>query len=179
MNRKRKERALTELEGAALGVVIRDGPVTSYAVKEVFRGSPSEFWSGSAGSIYPLMRRLEERELVASERGSTGRRKHRVYRSTSEGRRRFRHWLTDTERAAAMGFDPLRTRLVFFDRLSPRDRERFRVSFEDALESLPAPNPGTSRSLETLHRIWNRARSDALARVLEDMEHSVPSPTMR
>ena len=78
MSRIRKDRALTELEGAALGVVVRDGPCTSYVVKEMFRGSPSEFWSGSAGSIYPLMRRLEERGLVASKRGSTGRRGHKV-----------------------------------------------------------------------------------------------------
>lgn len=41
---------LTEREGAALGVVLRDGPVTSYAIKELFRKSPSEFWSGSAGA---------------------------------------------------------------------------------------------------------------------------------
>jgi DNA-binding PadR family transcriptional regulator len=172
MTGKRKRRALTELEGAALGVVIRDEPVTSYAVKELFRGSPSEFWSGSAGSIYPLMGRLEGRGLVASERTSTGRRGRTVYRSTQEGRREFRRWLTDAERAATMGFDPLRTRLVFFNRLSPRDRARFRASFESAVESLPPPPPGTSMSLESLHRIWNRARSQAFAQVLEELEHA-------
>jgi DNA-binding PadR family transcriptional regulator len=176
MGRKGKHRALTELEGATLGVVIRDGPVTSYAVKELFRGSPSEFWSGSAGSIYPLMHRLEECELVASERGSTGLRRRRVYRSTPAGRRAFRTWLTDAERAAAMGFDPLRTRLVFFDRLSPRDRARFRDSFEAALELLPPPLPGTSASLESLHRIWNRARSAAFTQFLEELDKTAGNP---
>ena len=166
MSRKRKDRALTELEGAALGVVVRDGPCTSYAVKEMFRGSPSEFWSGSAGSIYPLMRRLEGRGLVASELGSTGRRGHKVYRATAAGRRAFRHWLTDAARAAGMGFDPLRTRLVFFDQLSPQDRAGFRASLEDALASLPPPPSGTAASLESLHRIWNRARRRALKQIL-------------
>jgi len=173
MTRKRKERALTELEGAALGVVIRDGPVTAYAVKELFRGSPSEFWSGSAGSIYPLMRRLEQRGLVTSERAETGQSRRKMYRSAPEGRRAFRRWLTDAERAAAMGFDPLRTRLVFFDRLSARDRERFRDSFEAALEDLPPPLPGDSVSLEALHRIWNLARSRAFDQFLDELD----SPT--
>ena len=168
MSRIRKDRALTELEGAALGVVVRDGPCTSYVVKEMFRGSPSEFWSGSAGSIYPLMRRLEERGLVASKRGSTGRRGHKVYRSTAEGRRVFRRWLTDAERAAGMGFDPLRTRLVFFNQLSPQDRASFQTRFEDALGSLPPPPSGTATSLEALHRIWNRARRKALEQILAE-----------
>lgn len=170
MSRERNVRTLTELEGAALGVVIRDGPVTAYAVKELFRGSPSEFWSGSAGSIYPLMRRLEERGIVAAEHGSSGRRRHRVYLATPEGRRVFRRWLTDAERAAAMGFDPLRTRLVFFDRLTRREREEFRVAFEDALGSLPPPPSGSSADLESLHRIWNRARRKAFSLFLDELE---------
>ena len=55
---------LTDLEQAALGVVWRDGPCTPYQVRKQFLDSPTPSWSGSAGTIYPLMRRLEDMGLV-------------------------------------------------------------------------------------------------------------------
>jgi DNA-binding PadR family transcriptional regulator len=159
-------RTLTELEGAVLGAVVRDGPCTSYAVKEMFRASPSEFWSGSAGSIYPLMKRLEQRGLVASEKGSTGRRGHRTYRATPKGRRAFARWMTDAERAAAMGIDPLRTRLVFLGQLSARDRTEFCAGVEAALDELPPPAPRDDAHLQRLHRIWSAARRRAFEKAI-------------
>lgn len=170
MSEEGKERALTELEGAALGVVLRDGPCTSYAVKELFRASPSDFWSGSAGAIYPLMQRLEKRGLVASVPGSTGRRGRKDYRITAAGRRAFRRWLTDAERAAGMGFDPLRTRLVFFDQLTPQARATFHDAVVDAMEALPPPPSVTAPGLESLHQSWNRARLDAFRQILAALD---------
>lgn len=170
MSRTRQDRALTELEGAALASVVRDGPCTSYAVKERFRTSPSEFWSGSAGSIYPLMRRLEAWGLVAAKRGATGGRGHRLYRATPAGRRAFRRWLTDAARAAGMGFDPLRTRMMFLDRLSPAARARFRDDVAAALERIPAPQPKTVPALRALHRDWNRARRAAFEKILARLD---------
>jgi DNA-binding PadR family transcriptional regulator len=163
-------RALTELEGAALGAVARDGPCTSYAVKELFRASPSEFWSGSAGSIYPLMKRLEQRGLVASESGSTGRRGHRTYRATARGRRAFARWMTDAERTAAMGFDPLRTRLVFVGQLSARVRTEFCAAVGAALGEVPAPSPTDDLHLQRLHRIWSTARRRAFEKVIAALD---------
>jgi DNA-binding PadR family transcriptional regulator len=170
MTETRNKRTLTELEGAALGTVIRDGPCTSYAVKELFRASPSEFWSGSAGAIYPLMKRLEQRGLVASERGSTGRRGHRTYRATPKGRRAFARWMTDAERAAAMGFDPLRTRLVFVDRLSARARAEFCAAVGAALDEVPAPSPSDDMHFQRLHRIWSAARRRAFEKVIAGLK---------
>ena len=164
------DRALTELEGAALGAVVRDGPCTSYAVKELFRASPSEFWSGSAGSIYPLMKRLEQRELVASESGSTGRRGHRTYRATPKGRRAFVRWMTDAERSIAMGFDPLRTRLVFVGQLSARARGQFCAEVAAALDEAPAPSPADDLHLQRLHRIWSTARRRAFEKIIAGLE---------
>jgi DNA-binding PadR family transcriptional regulator len=163
------KRALTELEGAVLGAVVRDGPCTSYAVKELFRASPSDFWSGSAGSIYPLMKRLEQQGLVASKRGSTGRRGHRTYRATPKGRRAFARWMTDAERTAAMGYDPLRTRLVFVGQLSQRTRAEFRAAVAAALTRVPAPLPGDDVQLQRLHRIWSAARRQALEAVISGL----------
>jgi DNA-binding PadR family transcriptional regulator len=164
------DRSLTELEGATLGAVVRDGPCTSYGVKELFRASPSEFWSGSAGSIYPLMKRLEQRGLVTSESGSTGRRGHHTYRATAKGRRAFMRWLTDAERAAAMGFDPLRTRLVFLGQIPARARDEFFDKVGAALDRVPAPSPGDDAHLQRLHRAWSTARRRAFEKVIAAME---------
>jgi len=163
-------RRLTELEGAALGVVVRDGPCTSYAVKELFRASPSELWSGSAGSIYPLMKRLEQGGLVVSRKAATGRRGHRTYRATARGRRAFARWMNDAERSAAMGFDPLRTRLVFLGQLSEQAREDFCAAVRAALENVPTPAPPDDATLQTLHRIWCAARRQAFERVVAALD---------
>jgi DNA-binding PadR family transcriptional regulator len=49
---------LTDLEGAVLADVATRGTATSYAVAQTFSQSPSEYWSGSAGAVYPLVKRL-------------------------------------------------------------------------------------------------------------------------
>jgi DNA-binding PadR family transcriptional regulator len=170
MGHASNKRTLTELEGAVLGAVVRDGPCTSYAVTELFRVSPSEFWSGSAGSIYPLMKRLEERGFVVSESGSTGRRSHRTYRATTKGRRAFVGWMTDAERSAAMGFDPLRTRLVFVRQLSARARAEFCAGVRAALDEVEAPSPRDDRDLQRLHRSWSTARRRAFEKVTSGLE---------
>ncbi|HZE88705.1 MAG TPA: PadR family transcriptional regulator, partial [Verrucomicrobiae bacterium] len=71
----RARKGLSELEGATLGVVWSEQPCTPYAIRRVFQTSPSPFWSGSAGAIYPLVERLETRGLVRAEATMTGRRR--------------------------------------------------------------------------------------------------------
>jgi DNA-binding PadR family transcriptional regulator len=114
---------LTDLEGAALAEFAKRGPTTSYAVTRTFRESPSEFWSGSAGAVYPMVRRLEKRGLLQSESAEQGRRERKDYSITPLGRAALEHWLLDGERAAGLGFDPLRTRLIYLDLVSPAQRD--------------------------------------------------------
>jgi DNA-binding PadR family transcriptional regulator len=52
------------LEGCVLGILWERGPCTAYAARKVLRESPSPYWSGSAGAVYPLLARLEGRRLV-------------------------------------------------------------------------------------------------------------------
>ena len=58
-------RTTSELEGAVLGVIWQEGPCTAYTIRKQFVASPSPQWSGSAGAIYPLVRRLEKKRLLA------------------------------------------------------------------------------------------------------------------
>ena len=127
---------LTDLEQAALGVVWRDGPCTPYQVRKQFLESPTPSWSGSAGTIYPLVRRLERLGLLASRDAERDRRGTRLYRVTAAGRRALKRWLAPPLPAAAIGpgVDPVRTRLLFLGLLSPSERREFLDVVERQLE---------------------------------------------
>jgi DNA-binding PadR family transcriptional regulator len=99
---------LSDLAGAALAEIASRGGATSYAVANAFAASPSEFWSGSAGSFYPLIKRLAAQGLLEARAGATGKRRHVEYHITAAGRSALDGWLLDARRAAGMGFDPLR-----------------------------------------------------------------------
>lgn len=118
---------LSELEGCVLGVVGAGGPLTAYAIRRVFLDSPSPYWSGSAGAIYPLIRRLEKRGLVRSAPHSTGARASRLYRLTPAGSRLLGKWLGPPvpDWVAAVPADSLRTRLSFLGALAPAARIAF------------------------------------------------------
>ena len=112
----------TELESAVLGVVWQEGPCTPYAIRQHFLESRAPRWSGSAGAIYPLVRRLETRELVRSTSRARGRRTQRDYRITRLGKTALRRWI---RMPIAMGdgtliHDPMRTRVLFLSAL-PRE----------------------------------------------------------
>lgn len=120
----RSTKKLTELQGAALGVIWLKSPCTPYQVRKVFARSPSPHWTGSAGAIYPLIRNLESARLVASQRHKVGRRLGRRYSITPAGSRALQKWLqrASTERTIGVPLDALRTRISFFAALSPSAR---------------------------------------------------------
>lgn len=127
---------VSELEGAVLGLVWAEGPCTPYAVRRVFQQSPSPHWSGSAGAIYPLVRRLESRGLIRSRAHATGGRASTLYRVTPAGMRALRGWLEPPlpETAIGVPVDPLRTRLRFLGALAPAKRAAFLAHAEVRLE---------------------------------------------
>ena len=120
-------RALTELEGAVLGTIRLKGPCTPYAVRREFRSSLTPYWSGSAGAIYPLIRRLEGQGLIRSADGTTGRRRSKRYSLTPGGREALRRWLGPplADRTLGVPPDPLRTRMRFLGALPPKRKMSF------------------------------------------------------
>ncbi|MBT8484525.1 MAG: PadR family transcriptional regulator, partial [Phycisphaerae bacterium] len=117
------DRPLSDLESVILGCVAVSGPATAYAVRRMFLDSPSARFSGSAGAIYPALRRLEQRRLVRSAATPTGARPARAYSITPAGRRELRAWLqTPLTPEAGFADDPLRTRMLFLSALSPAAR---------------------------------------------------------
>lgn len=155
-----KHEAVTDLEGAMLGLLARGGPMTGYAISRAFAASPSAFWSGSSGAIYPLTRRLLERKLIAGKATANGKREATEYDLTATGRAAFRAWLLDADRAADMGFDPLRTRLFFLHLASPAQRAQFLEAVEDKTAELSSDEAQASEPPEDrpINRAWLRHR---------------------
>ena len=111
------KRALTELEGAILGVLRRAPSMTPYAVRRVFSGSRSAEWGGSAGAVYPAMLRLTDLGLL-HRRDAKDNRGSSTYTLTTKGTAAHDQWLCDVERAIGPGVDPFRTRAGFWSELS-------------------------------------------------------------
>ena len=132
---------LTDVEAVALAIVRRSGPCTSYAVRKSFEVSPVSRFSSSAGSIYPLMKRLEKRGLIAGESDSTGDRPRTLWHCTNEGEAALRSWITrPIEPGECLPFDPLRTRMLFLKVLPARQRVSWvrtaQEHVEQAIETL-------------------------------------------
>jgi DNA-binding PadR family transcriptional regulator len=118
---------LSEIEACVLGLISVDGPATPYAIRKVFLESPNPQWSGSAGTIYPLIARLLRRKLIRSKVCLTGkRRSHRISVTTS-GSWALEQWLSVPipEWVAGVPPDPLRTRVRFLDAMSNNQQRVF------------------------------------------------------
>ena len=121
------DRQLTELESCVLGVVWQRGPCTAYAVRREFTISSSSHWSSSAGSIYPVLSRLETLGFIEAEEASWGAGSKKRYRATAAGVTTLKAWIGPPlpEWTAAATFDPIRTRTYFLAALTPARRRRF------------------------------------------------------
>lgn len=74
-------------EFAILGL-LAEGPRSGYDIKKEVEERLSHFWSQSYGHIYPMLRRLDERGLVAmTVERQEGRPDRKVYALTDDGRR--------------------------------------------------------------------------------------------
>jgi DNA-binding PadR family transcriptional regulator len=118
---------LSEIEACVLALVSVDGPSTPYAIRKVFLDSPSPLWSGSAGTIYPLIERLLRRRLIRSKLCLTGKRRGHQISLTTAGSRVLQLWLSlpIPEWVAGVPPDPLRTRVRFLGAINPNQQRAF------------------------------------------------------
>ncbi len=131
---------LSDLELVALGVVWKRGPCTSYAVMKELAGSPSSHWSGSAGAIYPAVKRLTRQGYLSCAADPVDRRGRRLYRIAPKGTAALKRWLVPPhpQAAALFTYDPIRTQTYFLGVLSSKQRAKFLDACEAALrEQVP------------------------------------------
>ena len=126
-------RKLSEMEACVLALIWSNGPSTPYALRKVFLRSPSPQWSGSAGSIYPLVERLGRWKLIRSAAHSIGRRHGKRFTLTAAGSRAIEKWLAPSvpDWVAGVPPDPLRTRIRFLGVLPVgKQQELLRVALQ-------------------------------------------------
>lgn len=133
---------LTELDNCVLGVVWREGPLSTYGVRSHFAESTTVGWSSSSGSIYPSIRRLIAAGLVKAGEASD-RRGTQELRITAAGVAQLGEWVSSLRPSLASAMpDPLRTRAQFLTCLEPDRRQRFladsRLHTQAALAELQA-----------------------------------------
>jgi DNA-binding PadR family transcriptional regulator len=113
-------RKLSELEGVCLGIVCKHQPCTAYRVRRELKEGPSSHWRASAGSVYPLLARLEEEGRVATTQDKNDRRGRKLLRVTARGRKSHRDWVmggADPEVISSVT-DPVRSRTFFLNVLN-------------------------------------------------------------
>jgi DNA-binding PadR family transcriptional regulator len=125
MNSTRK---LTDLELTALGIIWKRSGCTTYEVIAEFSGSASAHYRAGAGSVYPLIHRLQEAGFVRSEHTLRGQKQQRqVHSITAKGKAALRAWLTPPipDEDIMIPADLLRTRVYFLEILPEAKRCEF------------------------------------------------------
>lgn len=120
--------SVTELEGVILGIVRSRQPCSPYVVLKRFQQSPTWGWSSSTGAIYPAIRRLNDRGLLASEAESSGAsaRKSELLSLTAKGRSVLEDWIMQlTPQMGSASIDPIRTRVNYLGFVRPEARALF------------------------------------------------------
>jgi DNA-binding PadR family transcriptional regulator len=117
------QRRLSILEFTALGILFKRAPCTAYAVLSEFSHSATSAYRSGAGSVYPMLRRLEDAGLVASVARSE---RDRLLSLTPVGFEALRSWFDLTsEGGVSCCLDVLRSRVYFLRALSPQERATF------------------------------------------------------
>ena len=124
--------SLTELEGSVLVEIGHRGNQTRFQVRRAFETSPSSSWSGSAGAIYPAIKRLVEAGLITAGAPTTGLRTRSLALSP-EGSAALEHWFTDVAAACTTGADPFRSRAGLWATLAPTRRAQVIAAMRDGV----------------------------------------------
>jgi DNA-binding PadR family transcriptional regulator len=125
---------LTELEGAILSEIHHRGQKTAFQVRKAFAASFSLEWKGSAGAIYPAVKRLEERGYIQASVAQDGR-ATRQLSLTRAGRESLMAWACDPTRAISVGIDPFRLRAGIWTQLTPGQRKKTFAAIRKEIEA--------------------------------------------
>jgi DNA-binding PadR family transcriptional regulator len=137
-------RQLTSFEHIVLGLICT-APSSGYDLKRIFARTPMGLYQPSSGTLYPALRRLEQRGLVkaqaASSQGGESARHRRVYGPTQTGRAAHLNWLRTPVEPATVSRD-LGLHLMRFvmmeHLLPPEEVLTFLQSLADTLAALTA-----------------------------------------
>ncbi|MCP9222031.1 PadR family transcriptional regulator [Erythrobacter sp. LQ02-29] len=112
------------------------GQKTAFQVRKAFQNSPSIEWSGSAGAVYPAVRRLVAAGLLDAVAQDDKRATKHLF-LTPRGRAALKAWSRDCLRSVSVGIDPFRLRSgIWLNSGDLRDESfiaRLRAALEERL----------------------------------------------
>jgi DNA-binding PadR family transcriptional regulator len=126
---------LTDDEGTFLSLLVRVQPATAYQLSKIYAESPVSNFGTSKGKIYPLIRRLKERGMLASRAVAGDARKSEVLRATAKGKEAVRRWVKQVKPTHLLLEDPLRTMVQSFELLSREEQLEWISNVEAGLEA--------------------------------------------
>lgn len=147
---------LTDTSYLVLGLVAKEGPVTSYDLKRLVNESVGYFWSFPHSQLYAEPVRLADAGLLEQTQEQGGRRR-RTYEITAAGRQALSSWLADPDCGMRELRDLGLLKLFFAQLATPEDvaamaraqvaahRERLSLyeRIEEQLAAEPDRDPGS------------------------------------
>lgn len=170
---------LTELEGSILSELHHRGRQTAFQVRRSFAISPSIEWRGSAGAVYPAIRRLERDGLIEGVAKGDGR-ATRLLSITPAGLDAMMRWATEPTRAVSVGIDPFRMRAGIWLGLADPERSNALASVRRELVSNIEALKGHARHKDGIERasvdLALRLQSTRLEWLDLELGANAPSP---
>lgn len=121
----------TTVENIILGC-LSFGPKSGYEIKKIINMSSSWFYNASYGSIYPILKKHEEKGLVVSEEVVDNGRYKRLYRLTDKGYKVFHAWMLQPPKLMTVKYE-MAVKLMFFAKIAPEQRIK---QIEEHIEQL-------------------------------------------
>ena len=110
------------LDYIVIGMVFNEA-MTGYDIKKEVEAGIGNFYRASYGSLYPALKRLTDKGLLAMTEQAQGGRVKKYYMATEQGRADFLEWLASPMHLAAVG-EALLARIYFFGELPKDIRDR-------------------------------------------------------
>jgi len=121
----------TTVENIILGC-LSFGPRSGYEIKKIINMSSSWFYNASYGSIYPILKKHEEKGLVSSEEVIDNGRYKRLYQMTDKGYKAFHTWMLQSPKLMTVKYE-MAVKLMFFAKIAPEQRIK---QIEEHIEQL-------------------------------------------
>jgi len=115
---------VNEHEGAVLGLIARNQPLTRYQLYKAFQLSPTTTYNTSKGSLYPLVGRLIDRGLIGVETNKS-RRDAELLSLTKLGYGALTRWIEQTGPQHSIVNDPMLFRVLALSDVSRDERIRW------------------------------------------------------
>lgn len=164
---------LSHHESHVLALICKWQPATAYFIRKTLERGLASTFSGSPGSVYPIIERLKRHDLVRGVPVAADGRRAQQLECTEQGVEAVRAWIVRIDADDVLPEDPWRTRMTFLDLLSTQQRLAWLLSIRDAaqaqdeiLRALVRPDEAGATAAIEGARMLNDARLGWIERLI-------------